>query len=131
MMTRLLLSFCITAIIALSITLTACANPSVKDMALQAQKADPLLAGFGTLADSNNPADMAAASVYTRLALYRQRAAAYLRNGLIPISQAKAVQAIADTIRSHLDRARANSNLTDIQNLSELLDDQIKQLEKS
>jgi hypothetical protein len=130
MIYRLLLSLAITAAIALTISLTACADSSAREMALQAQKTEPLMNGFATLSDSSDPADMAASVVYTRLALYRKRAAALLNNGLLPIGQAKSVQAIADTLRNHLDRARAGKNLAEIQSIAELLDEQIKRLER-
>jgi hypothetical protein len=130
MMYRLLISVAITAIIALTISLTACAGPSAREIALQAQKSEPLLTGFATLSDSSDPSDMAASVVYTRLALYRKRAAALLNNGLLPISQARAAQSIADTLRGHLDRARAEKNVTEIQYIADLLDEHIKKLER-
>lgn len=122
MMKRFLLSVAITAALALTIALTACSSSSGKEIALQAQKADPLLTGFATLANSGNPAEMAAAPVYSRLALYRHRAGASLNTGLISIDQAKQAQATADSIRRQLDSARADGRVLTIQGLSRLLD---------
>jgi hypothetical protein len=130
MLIRLLISITITAGIALVIgLLSGCGGNPVKSAELSAQKAAPLLTGFATLADSGNPADMAAAPVYTRLALYRKRAAAYLNNGLITIYQAKQAQATADSIRRQLDSARADGRILAIQGLSRLLDLAINSLE--
>jgi hypothetical protein len=129
-MIRFLISLAITAFIALMIgTMAGCSGDPAKSAALEAQKAAPLLTGFATLADSGNPADMAAAPVYTRLALYRKRAAAYLQNGLITIAQAKQAQATADSIRRQLDIARADDKVPVILGLSKLLNLAINSLE--
>jgi hypothetical protein len=130
MMIRFLISLAITAFIALMIgAMAGCSGDPAKSAALEAQKAAPLLTGFATLADSGDPADMAAAPVYSRLALYRKRAADYLQNGLITIAQAKQAQATADSIRRQLDSARADGRILAIQGLSRLLDLAINSLE--
>jgi hypothetical protein len=130
MMIRFLISLAITAFIALMIgAMAGCSGDPAKSAELTAQKAAPLLNGFATLADSGNPADMAAAPVYTRLTLYRKRAAAYLNNGLITIAQAKQAQATADSIRRQLDSARAAGKVPVIIGLSRLLDLAINSLE--
>jgi hypothetical protein len=130
MMIRFLISLAITAFIALMIgTMAGCSGDPAKSAALEAQKAAPLLTGFATLADSGSPADMAAGPVYTRLALYRKRAADYLQNGLITIAQAKQAQATADSIRRQLDSARAAGKVPVIIGLSRMLDLAINSLE--
>jgi hypothetical protein len=122
-------SFFIAFLFGLAVLPAGCSGQAVKHTELNAQKAAPLLTGFATLADSGNPADMAAAPVYTRLALYRKRAAAYLNNGLISIAQAKQAQETADSIRRQLDSARADGRILTIQGLSRLLDIAINSLE--
>lgn len=123
MMIRFLISIAITALIAVAFGLLAgCGSDPAKSAELVAQKSAPLLTGFATLANSSNPAEMASAPVYSRLALYRQRAAASLNTGLISIAQAKQAQATADSIRRQLDSARADGRVLTIQGLSRLLD---------
>jgi hypothetical protein len=130
MMIRFLISIAITALIAVAFgLLSGCNSDPAKSAELLAQKSAPLLTGFATLADSGNPADMAAAPIYTRLALYRKRAATYLQNGLITIDQAKQAQATADSIRRELDSARAAGKVPVILGLSRLLDLAINSLE--
>jgi hypothetical protein len=130
MMIRFLISLAITAFIAVSIgLLSGCSTDPAQSAELVAQRSAPLLTGFATLADSGDQVDMAAAPVYTRLALYRKRAATYLGNGLITIAQAKQSQATADSIRSQLDSARAAGKVPIILGLSHLLDLAINSLE--
>jgi hypothetical protein len=130
MMIRFLISLAITALIAGWISvLSGCSSDPAQSAELVAQRAAPLLTGFATLADSADPADMAAAPVYTRLALYRKRAATYLQNGLITIDQAKQAQATADSIRRQLDSARVAGKVPVILGLSKLLDLAINSLE--
>lgn len=69
----------------------------------------------GTLADANNPVEMAVAPLYTRLITVRQRAAWMLKNDRIPVESAVEIQTLADAARQYLDTAAKVATITDPQ----------------
>lgn len=91
--------------------LVGCASAPVD---LPSTQPESVAAGFGTLADARDPVELAAAPVYTQLALYRFTAAKQLRDGEITVDQARTVQRTADRIRSQLDAAVAARNVRQI-----------------
>jgi hypothetical protein len=105
-------------------------SPPAAPLALTAEPQPGLFAITATLADANNPAEMAASVVYTKLALTRKLAAAKLRHrqeniargvpfanlrGGIDADEARALQSWADAARARLDAAVARKDLHTIQ----------------
>jgi hypothetical protein len=84
------------------------------------------LGAYGTLSDANNPADVAASAVYTRLAMYRHIAAQKLKAKKITRQQAIDAQSSADAIRKQLDAALKAKDLQAIGNVSKKLEKQEK-----
>ena len=103
----------------MSMALFGCANVPV-DLMSVSQLANQ--SGFATIADANDPVEMAAAPVYTELAMYRFSAAKALRNKEIPVEQAETVQRNADAVRVMLDSSVKRKSIDGIKAASVLLD---------
>lgn len=78
--------------------LAACAAPVP-----MAGSGDSGLIVAGTLANANNPTEMALASIYSRLVVLRKRTANALRSGRLPVSEAERIQKLADEARALAD----------------------------
>ena len=96
-----------------------------------APRTEPPIAirAFGSLADANNPADIAASVGYTHLARFRHRAAGLLNAQKISAAEAQDYQSAADALRTALDTGRAQADIdairatkTQIDNLNQRLD---------
>lgn len=114
----------------IALTIAACTQPPpAAPVALSTQPPNESLRGYGTLSHVGDPIDMASSVVYTRLAMYRDRALFALQNNNIGVYEAEQAQYAADAIRSQLDWARKHQRLQVIQTLSDQLDAQIADIE--
>lgn len=98
--------------------------------ALQQDHKSESIALVGTLADSSKPEELAAAPVYTKLALYRRLAAKKLRSGQIDVETAKAVQRTADRVREFLDDAVNRKDVAAIKVQAGIVRESFNELER-
>jgi len=114
--------------ILLSVLLSGCdwsAKPSVELIG----KGSSGMVGVATLADSNNPFDMAGSVVATKVGLTALLAEKKFRNGQLSMDEAKELLITFKRISSFLKLSVANKDMDGIQTLSDTINAEYEKLE--
>lgn len=118
---------CLALLLWATVLLVGCSYESLQkssaDSQITSQSAHTIDAyAAGTLASSDNLAEMAAAAAKTRLAAHVHHLAAKLRSGDISRNRAVAARAKADALRQKLKQAELAGNVTDVTRVAVQID---------
>lgn len=98
--------------------MVGCSMQPLPILAMPAQAGSPVVA---TLADANNPVEMAATPVVTRLAIYTKSVARALKRGQISKEYAITCRERERVLRKQLETAIAESSFSAISDVSNLI----------